>query len=161
MPDLTLEQARLKRQRRTAVAWIGGCGFVLLLAVGQLALVEWWAYKRAAVQITRLKEAKRVQARTEHPLLPAWVPVYADGEPKGAVGEKGGEVALHTKDKPERVLDFYADRLRGNGFELAPRTQEAQVYKLEARRLDGREITVQSGESHTGTWIVVTYKAGG
>jgi hypothetical protein len=165
MPDNILEQARKKRQTRTAIAWIGGGCLFAFLALLQLILLVSWAHKRVELKKgtieKRAEERASLRAKTEHPVLPAWVPVYPGGEPKGGAGAREGEVALRTLDKPDRVLDFYAERLRTNGFAVRPRTEQAMVYTLEGRRPDGSEVTVQSGTGMhpAGTWIVVTYKA--
>jgi hypothetical protein len=167
MPDSILEQARKKRQTRTAIAWIGGGCLFAILALLQIVLLVSLAHKRVELKKSeiekRSEERASLRAKTEHPVLPAWVPVYPGGEPKGAADARKGEVALRTLDQPDRVLDFYAERLQANGFALMPRTNQAAVYTLEGRRPDGREVTVQSGTGMhpTGTWIVVTYKATG
>jgi hypothetical protein len=167
MPDNILEQARKKRQKRAAIAWVGGGCLFVILALLQLVLLGSWAtarMKATMVQIEkRAQERVKMRARTEHPTLPGWVPVYPGAEAKGAAGETEGEVALRTDDPPAQVLGFYADRLRANGFEVEPPTEEAQVHTLQGRRRDGRELTVQSGTGMEprGTWIVVHYKTGG
>ncbi len=167
MPDSILEQARKKKQTRTAIAWIGGGCLFAFLALLQLVLLVSWGHKRVELQKSAIEKRMQVQAKrsakTEHPVLPAWVPIYPGGEPKGPADAREGEVALRTQDQPDRVLDFYAERLRANGFALRPRTNQAAVYTLLGRRPDGREVTVQSGTAlhPAGTWIVVTYKATG
>jgi hypothetical protein len=65
-----LEQARQKRQTRTAIAWIGGGCFVLVLAVGQLVLLGWWANSRLTAKMAQMENMKRVRTQAEHPVLP-------------------------------------------------------------------------------------------
>jgi hypothetical protein len=92
------------------------------------------------------------------PAPPAWLPVYPGTAVRGPASPRQGKVSLYTEDPPERVLDFYAWRLRANGFEVEPRTKQGKSLQLHAWHRDGSELTVQAGGSHIGTWILLTYK---
>jgi len=147
-------------------AWLGGGCLVVVLGVAQLAILVAWGNSRVADKKLQLEKARAQAIRKaraiEHPTLPVWLPVYPGTQARGAAGRREGEVALgRTEDAPEKVLGFYADRLQAKGFAVEPRTEAAQVWRLHARRQDGSELTVQSGQGHSGTWIVLTYKDGG
>jgi hypothetical protein len=144
------------KQGWKAFAWIGGGCLLAVLVVIQVLLLLSWGSRKMAGEVK-----KSYDARKEHPVLPPWVPVYPGTHAKGLVLHGEGEVTLRTQDPPDRVLDFYADRLRADGFEVERQTETTQVFRLHARRPDGSDVRIRSGQGFGRTWIALGFKTAG
>jgi hypothetical protein len=142
------------QQSWKAFAWVGGGCFVAVLAMAQVLLLLAWGSRTMGRELE-----KGIEARKEHPILPTWVPVYPGTHARGLVFHGQGEMSLHTEDPPDRVIDFYAERLSTNGFAVERRMEPAQVYRLKGRRSDGSAIAIRSGKSFGRTWIALGFHA--
>ena len=135
-------------------AWVGGGCLVAILLVLQVFLLMMWGGRKLGGETKKI-----LDARKEHPVLPPWVPVYPGTHAKGLVFDGQAELSLHTVDPPDRVLGFYAERLRADGFEVERWTEPTRVFRLHARRPDGSEVRVRSGHGFGRTWIALGFKS--
>ncbi len=94
--------------------------------------------------------------------FPDDVPIYPGATVVGSMqaAESGRMVTLRTADAPDRVQDFYRERLAGGGWEIASEMNFGGQRMLTAEK-DDRVAAVQVGTAEDGTRVVLTVSEGG
>jgi len=99
--------------------------------------------------------------------LPSWLAEYPGAETQGAYSgadadSVSGGYTFQTEDSVQKVLDFYKDRLEGEGFKVTTSTfqQDGQVAggSIVGEGSDGRETHIGAMRGDDRTAVTVTYK---
>jgi hypothetical protein len=148
------ERTGQKRQTWKVLGWVGCGGLAAALVLFLLLLGLGFFGQRI--------EANKKLARQ----VPSWVPLYPGTQAKDARDwpnmdprEVEGTIILFTDDPPERVIDYYAGRLRALGFAVDPPSVEDDRVRLRGRApRGGRDLAVETGSNSQNTWIHLQYK---
>jgi hypothetical protein len=102
--------------------------------------------------------------------LPDWVPAYPGGEAQGTgVADtpegKGGMVTIKTTDSVDKVVKFYEDKLKADGYTVQQSTSTANGIMSGAvvsgsTEGDARTVSIMAGpmsDGSEGTEAVVTF----
>lgn len=102
--------------------------------------------------------------------VPDWVPAYPGGEAQGAFSAdtpegKGGTVTIKTTDSLDKVVKFYEDRLKSDGYTVEQNTSSSNGTLSSAvlsGKTEGEQRTVSliaspSSDGSGGTEAVITF----
>ncbi|MBV6434699.1 MAG: hypothetical protein IANPNBLG_04974 [Bryobacteraceae bacterium] len=108
------EEPRPKPRGRRAWIWVAGWSVCFLALPG--FLIGLLHQQRSRQQF----EALPVVARSRVPVVPSWVPVKPDFRvEQPSSGGLSGNATLLSTDELFRVVLFYQNAFRGNGFEVS------------------------------------------
>lgn len=97
---------------------------------------------------------------------PDWVPVYPGSSPQNTFSasngsEQSGSYTFTTSDSPEKLISFYGDSLKSNGFAVSNLTSnsEGKVGGMVSGedKTNKRTIVVSLGTESDGTHVNVTF----
>lgn len=102
--------------------------------------------------------------------VPGWVPAYPGAESQGAFSAdtpegKGGTVTIKTADSVDKVIQFYDERLKGDGFTVeqnSTTSNGAVTNAVVSARTEGEARTVgiiasPASDGSGGTEAVITF----
>jgi hypothetical protein len=106
-----------------------------------------------------------VQFGGEGAKMPDWVPKYPGSTPKSTFSVtgsssdgNGGNFTFTTSDSPERVLQFYQDKIKDAGMKVTSTTTTPTGSMVSATdEADGRTLVAVVGGSSGETSVNVTY----
>jgi len=106
----------------------------------------------------------KVGASADKP--PDWVPVYPGSTPQATFsatseGKQAGNYVFTTSDDVSKVLDFYGDKLKSQGFETTTTTGSQDGKSMGTvsgtDKASSRSVTVIVGTDEKGTAVTVTF----
>jgi hypothetical protein len=99
--------------------------------------------------------------------LPSWMPAYPGADMRGTMSASKDEkqsamVGFTTKDSFRKVLDFYTDALKKNGFTVEARTVVSDTTAVLTAKSDSPErsamVNVTTADGETNVGLIFTEK---